>query len=95
MSPKKYPADVLVERLHAGGLTPLLHNLPAGEWSSGERGIACHPTRVGEFRDGVGNASEYATAQWRRPGTKLNVMVKWPTHDPLWVGSPAMCSRHV
>ena len=32
----------------------MLHNLPAGDWDAGERGIACHPDRVDEFRDGVG-----------------------------------------
>ncbi|MGH6930814.1 MAG: hydroxypyruvate isomerase family protein, partial [Dongiaceae bacterium] len=28
----------------------------------GERGIACHPDRVGEFQDGVGKAIDYARA---------------------------------
>ena len=32
----------------------VLHNLPAGDWEAGERGIACHPDRMGEFQDGVG-----------------------------------------
>ena len=40
----------------------MLHNLPAGNWEAGERGIACHPNRVGEFQDGVGKAIEYAKA---------------------------------
>jgi hydroxypyruvate isomerase len=40
----------------------VLHNLPAGDWAAGERGIACFPDRVGEFQDGVGRAVEYATA---------------------------------
>ena len=40
----------------------VLHNLPAGDWDGGERGIACLPDRVGEFREGVGQAIEYATA---------------------------------
>jgi hydroxypyruvate isomerase len=31
----------------------VLHNLPAGDWDAGERGIACHPDRVDEFRAGV------------------------------------------
>ncbi len=39
----------------------MLHNLPAGNWEAGERGIACHPDRVGEFQEGVGRAIEYAT----------------------------------
>ena len=28
-------------------LRQVLHNLPAGDWSAGERGIACDPRRVG------------------------------------------------
>ena len=44
------------------GLTQVLHNLPAGDWAEGERGIACLPDRVGEFRDGVGRAIDYAKA---------------------------------
>ena len=35
---------------------------PPGDWAAGERGIACHPDRVGEFQEGVGKAIEYATA---------------------------------
>jgi hydroxypyruvate isomerase len=35
--------------------------LPAGDWASGERGIACHPDRVPEFDAGVDLAVEYAT----------------------------------
>ena len=31
----------------------MLHNLPAGNWAAGERGIAILPDRVDEFRDGV------------------------------------------
>src|SRR5262249_28895943 len=37
-----------------------LHNLPAGNWAGGERGIACLPGRESEFRDGVGTAIDYA-----------------------------------
>ncbi len=60
--PYAYPATELAERLAASGLTQVLHNLPAGDWDAGERGIACHPDRVGEFQDGVGRALEYAMA---------------------------------
>ncbi len=38
----------------------MLFNLPAGDWGAGERGIACHPDRVEEFRAGVDQAIEYA-----------------------------------
>jgi hydroxypyruvate isomerase len=40
----------------------VLHNLPAGDFARGDRGIACLPERRGEFRDGVGTALEYARA---------------------------------
>ena len=44
------------------GVEVVLFNLPAGDWAGGERGIACHPDRVGEFRDGVARALDYAAA---------------------------------
>ncbi len=58
--PYPYRGEVLAERLAAHGLAQALFNLPAGDWAAGERGIACLPDRVGEFRDGVGKAAEYA-----------------------------------
>jgi hydroxypyruvate isomerase len=60
--PYDFQKDELAEALRAHGLTQVLHNLPAGDWSGGERGIACHPGRVGEFQDGVGKAIDYARA---------------------------------
>jgi hydroxypyruvate isomerase len=61
MFPSPFPKEALAEALQRHGLTQVLHNLPAGDWDAGERGIACHPDRTGEFRDGVGRAIEYAT----------------------------------
>ena len=60
--PYDYRPEQLKERLEANGLIQVLHNLPAGDWGAGERGIACHPGRVGEFREGVDKAIEYAKA---------------------------------
>jgi hydroxypyruvate isomerase len=60
--PYSYDKNALKERLERHGLVQVLHNLPAGDWSKGERGIACHPDRVGEFQDGVRKAIEYAKA---------------------------------
>jgi hydroxypyruvate isomerase len=51
-----------VEELDKHGLEQVLHNLPAGNWPAGERGIACLPQRVGEFQQSVGLAIEYAKA---------------------------------
>jgi hydroxypyruvate isomerase len=55
------PADI-ASRLSDNGLELVLHNLPAGDWAKGERGIACHPDRIEEFRAGVGRAIGYAQA---------------------------------
>lgn len=60
--PYAYPAQEIRQRLDANGLTLVLHNLPAGDWEAGERGIACHPGRVAEFCDGVAQAIVYAQA---------------------------------
>jgi hydroxypyruvate isomerase len=60
--PYAFDKDEIAERLHTCGLLQVLHNLPAGDWDGGERGIACHPDRVGEFQDGVGLALDYASA---------------------------------
>src|SRR5690606_3876090 len=59
--PYAYGKQALAAALSENGLTQVLHNLPAGDWDAGERGIACLPDRVGEFQDGVGRAIEYAT----------------------------------
>lgn len=59
--PYDYDKTALADKLMQHGLTQVLHNLPAGDWNAGERGIACHPDRVGEFQDGVDKALEYAT----------------------------------
>ena len=60
--PYAYPKEQLAELLERFGLEQVLHNLPAGDWAKGERGIAALPDRVGEFQDGVGKAIEYAAA---------------------------------
>ena len=60
--PYAFPAAAIRDRLHASGLVLVLHNFPGGDWDGGERGIACHPGRAGEFRDSVDRAIEYALA---------------------------------
>jgi len=58
--PYAHPAERLAEELGKHRLTQVLFNLPAGDWGKGERGIACHPDRVTEFRDGIAEAIRYA-----------------------------------
>jgi len=60
--PYAFPVQEIKARLDDNGLQLVLHNLPAGDWDAGERGIACLPDRVDEFRRGVAKAIDYATA---------------------------------
>ncbi len=60
--PYAYPVAELQQRLKDHGLKLVLHNLPAGDWDAGDRGMACHPDRVDEFRSGVARGIEYGTA---------------------------------
>lgn len=60
--PYPYDKNELAGLLKTHGLKQVLHNLPAGNWDAGERGIACHPDRAEEFRAGVDQAIAYATA---------------------------------
>ena len=60
--PYSWDKNQLVNELARFSLQQVLHNLPAGDWQAGERGIACLPGREREFQDGVGRAIEYAKA---------------------------------
>jgi len=60
--PYDYDKEQLTEKLKTNNLTQVLHNLPAGDWEAGERGIACDPNRIGEFLEGVERAIDYATS---------------------------------
>jgi hydroxypyruvate isomerase len=86
--PYPFEKERLVEALQANGLIQVLHNLPAGDWANGERGIACLPDRAGEFQDGVGRAIEYATALGCR---QVNCLVGIPPAD----AEPARIRRTV
>ena len=60
--PYAFAASDIKAKLSSNRLKLVLHNLPAGDWDAGERGIACLPDRVDEFREGVARAIEYGTA---------------------------------
>jgi hydroxypyruvate isomerase len=55
-------AAEMSEWARSAGVQVVLHNLPPGDLQRGERGLACLPDRVGEFRAGVERAVEYARA---------------------------------
>lgn len=59
--PYAYPVAEIKSRLVANKLQLVLHNLPAGDWDGGERGIACLPDRIDEFRASVALAISYGT----------------------------------
>ena len=79
--PYPYQIAELAERLQQNRLKLVLHNLPAGNWEAGERGIACLPDRVGEFQEGVGRAIEYAKAL-KVPQLNCLVGIPGPGVDP-------------
>jgi hydroxypyruvate isomerase len=53
--------DDVYNALVRNDLAPVLFNLPAGDWSAGDRGIAADPDRSEEFRLGIFNALQYAS----------------------------------
>lgn len=82
--PYAWPASEIAARLAEHRLTQVLFNLPAGDWDAGERGIACLPDRVDEFRAGVERGIAYA----RDLGClQLNCLagIAPPGADPAWL----------
>jgi hydroxypyruvate isomerase len=61
-SPYEHPPEAIAERLERHGLRCILFNLPMGDKSKGDFGIACRPGREDEFREGVARALDYAKA---------------------------------
>ncbi len=62
IGPYEHPPAAIAERLQRNGLEQALFNLPLGDWSAGERGVAVLPDRIDEFRAGVDTAIRYAEA---------------------------------
>jgi hydroxypyruvate isomerase len=58
--PYEFAAAELRSRLDANGLQQVLFNAPPGDFAGGERGLACLPDRVDEFRRAVAQALDYA-----------------------------------
>lgn len=59
--PYDHTAADIRRRLDDNGLRMVLHNLDAGDWQAGERGLACDPRLHRRFRDSVRQALDYAT----------------------------------
>jgi hydroxypyruvate isomerase len=60
--PYAHDAAVLAEAARRAGVELVLFNLYPGDWEKGDRGIACDPVRVGEFRDSLARSIDYARA---------------------------------
>ncbi|VVE81554.1 2-oxo-tetronate isomerase [Pandoraea sputorum] len=73
--PYEHPAQEIRNRLNDTDLTQVLFNAPAGDWASGERGLAALPGREAQFRDGIELALDYADALGCR---QLHVMAGCP-----------------
>ena len=58
--PYGWPPHEIAARLREHRLEQVLFNLPAGNWDAGERGIASHPGREAEFREGLALAVDTA-----------------------------------
>jgi len=58
--PYDFPKDNILNELKENNLNQILFDLPAGDWDSGDRGIAADPNRINEFKDGVELALEFA-----------------------------------
>jgi hydroxypyruvate isomerase len=55
-------AREVADAARAAKVEVVLHNITGGDFAKGDRGIACLPDRVSEFREGVDKAIEYAKA---------------------------------
>jgi hydroxypyruvate isomerase len=60
--PYQWDKDSLAQLAERAGVEVVLINIPAGDPQKGERGIACLPSRIAEFREGVARAIDYALA---------------------------------
>jgi hydroxypyruvate isomerase len=60
--PYAFDAADIKARLATHKLDLVLFNTPAGDWDSGERGLACNPARIDAFRSGIALALDYAKA---------------------------------
>lgn len=58
--PYEHSPAAIASRLEEHGLANVLFNLPPGDWSAGERGVAALPGREAEFAEGLEQALRYA-----------------------------------
>ena len=76
--PYAFPAAEIAAALRRSGLELVLHNLPAGHLEAGDRGLACLPGRIDEYRAAAMRALDYARAL---DCPRLNGLVGAPPGD--------------
>lgn len=84
--PYELPLSQLQQRLSDNAQTLELINIPAGDWPSGERGLACIPGREKAFRAGVEKALHWASVL-QVPRINCLAGIKPPGFSPLTVQS--------
>lgn len=60
--PYDHPPEAIAARLARNGLSQALFNLPPGDWSAGERGLAALPSRTADFTSALETARPYIEA---------------------------------
>ncbi len=60
--PYEATPDEVAERVRRNGLAVALFNMPPGDWTVGERGLAALPHRFDEMDEGMSRALDYAAA---------------------------------
>ncbi|MCZ8098119.1 MAG: 2-oxo-tetronate isomerase [Alsobacter sp.] len=80
--PYDHDPDAIGARLQKHGLTQALFNLPPGDFSAGERGIAAIAGREEEFRASVARAEPYVAATGVK---RVHVMAGLVPRDPASV----------
>src|SRR5690348_4913664 len=58
--PYEFSPDDIAQQLQSNQLQNVLFNMPPGDWSGGERGLASIPGREQEFQQSVTTAVRYA-----------------------------------
>ena len=58
--PYAFDAEIIAEKLREHELQMVLHNFPVGDWSLGDRGIACNPRKKKDFQESIYKAVHYA-----------------------------------
>jgi hydroxypyruvate isomerase len=91
--PYDHAPEVIARRLEGAGLTQALFNLPPGDWTKGERGLAAIPDRFDDVKAGLERARPYIEAT-KVPRVHLMAgIIDW--NDPLAMAAYRRSLAHV